>query len=181
MNPLSLITGKIGGASLGVNVALIGALVFSVSTCTKERAGRKADRVAYATAQEDAKARQIIANIATEAASRERARIDDAEHQNALADAQRASQRYLAGNRMRVQAACRPASGTSAPAEGDPASVPESPATGPELVAITRDDFDAATDAYAYAMSAHRHATGMVEAGEAVFDEVPGVGFMGED
>lgn len=122
-------------------------------------AGRAADRLAYTSAQAEAKRLAIAAKEAQEAIYRAKAKDADNAYQLALANSRSAADRYAAANRVRPETACRPSSGTVAAAEGGSAGVSENPA--PDAIMVSQADFNALNDAAIYAMAAHEWAKGL--------------------
>lgn len=119
-------------------------LALGVSHCSDRRHIRQRDEARATVAQmelasKQARDAQIAANLATEARYRAQAEKADHAYQIALQDAQRASERYIAANRVRPNGS-RSASGAAAPAEGDVAVSGDRSGIPPNMVAVTADD-----------------------------------------
>jgi hypothetical protein len=119
------------------------------------------DRAAYEKALGEAELLAIKARNDAEAHYRKLADDSEAKHLAALAGAQSASARYIAGHRLRSIAG-QGASCAAVAAAGDQrSSLPESPAPATVMVAVSEEDVNACTGAAVYAREAHRWAVGL--------------------
>ena len=113
-----------------------------------------AQRSAYVAAQAEATAKQLAANLATQARYRAAANETDTDHAKALVDADSAAVRYIAGHRLRASDQC-PTSGTVAAAQGADPAVPSITAASPIMVVVESGDVMACTADHEYAVSAY--------------------------
>jgi hypothetical protein len=102
---------------------------------------------------------QKAANLAAEAAYRSKADESDRDYQTALSDAQRRTERFIAG-RVRSPVACD-SGGTIAAPKDSRASVPEITTADPIMVTIESGNVRTCTADYEYALAAHLWANGL--------------------
>ena len=128
-----------------VALVLTSVWLWQAKQAAQDRAERcaaqvKAERAAYVAAQEQARIKAEMALRAQEARFKEKADNADKAHAKALVDASRAADRYIAANRVRIEAAQGSAGGTVASAESGSAGSPDSASAAAFMVAVTEND-----------------------------------------
>jgi hypothetical protein len=148
--------------SIAAAVALLGliaALHHYRGAYNAQKALRRADKAAYTQAQTEA------ARIAREALLHQEhiyiSKAKEIEHEYVvkIANARSATDRFIAANRVRGQAAAGNASGAIASTQGSGAAV--SASVPADAIMVSERDVQACTEASIYAVSAHDWAAGL--------------------
>lgn len=162
-------------------------LLIALSVQTARLHIRTAQRDSYKLAAETLKKSYIVAQAAAEAEQKAyyasisarysaRAQQSETTHAQVLEGSQRATDGYIAANRVRAQTGSAPSQSGPAAQGGNPA-VPDDAAAQAELVAVKEEDVHICAADYAYSKAAYDMAQGLIVDGLAAPLAAPGPAF----
>lgn len=160
-----MFTKILGGSTLALAIALALTFLWGKAgwrDAASYKLAAETLKVSYQTASAAAEAEQKAYYASISARLRVDAENSETSHAQLLEGSQRATDGFIAANRVRGQTAGSPSGGTGGSAQGGNPAVPDDTAAETELVAVKPDDVHACAADYAYAKSAYDFAQGLI-------------------